>query len=463
MAITNKACIDVMIDGASRYAKYVSLNRQFADYRDGLLPAHRCLVWGIYEINRSKEPIKCARIVGDVLGKYHPHGDSALYGALCSLTKDESVLPIVEGEGNFGNLIDPPAGYRYPEAMLTKFGKLFVSPEYLDIIPFVSNYDGKERMPVFLPSLLPNILLNGTFGIGYGEMAKIPAFTLSSVKKLTIKAFDKYLTGADCRILEPAFVNGAVYDPDGSRMREFFDTGKGTIRILPVIETHGKDLHIIGLEEISYETFAEKLNERPEVRTVSNSSKDGKIVITVQCNSNVKDIHNLIFNMLTVTKPLRANVIENDVKEGYEHDNETLPSKLSIYNIPELLNKWVSYRIGLEEMRLSRKLDDAEKSMERTEALIAGAGKLEQLAALLVRKLTTEQVVKETRALLKVSEYGAQTVLNTPIIRLANLSVMELKETRKSLEDTCNALEHKIRYIDETTKQEVIYNFSQIG
>ena len=181
--------LELMADGMAKYGAYVLEDRAIPDFRDGLKPVQRRILWSMANLGlvHNKGFSKSARTVGDVIGKYHPHGDSACYGALVSMT--HFAEPFVDGQGNFGDLLYPPAAARYTEARLTRYScENFFDRAYIPVIDDVATYDGANIEPVVLPSLLPNLLLNGVFGIGVAATCSISAFERDGVLTLTKRA-----------------------------------------------------------------------------------------------------------------------------------------------------------------------------------------------------------------------------------------------------------------------------------
>ena len=179
---------DYVKDAMSMYGHYVLEDRAIPDFRDGLKPVQRRILWSMSELGLHGHRgvlNKSVRVVGDTTGKYHPHGDQSVYGALVSMV--HIARPTVFGSGNFGNYTNPPAAYRYTECRLTKYSDaMFFDPLYKadSVTPKVENFDGSEQEPIILSAVLPNLLLNGAFGIGTGSRCAIPAFEAEGVIKL---------------------------------------------------------------------------------------------------------------------------------------------------------------------------------------------------------------------------------------------------------------------------------------
>ncbi len=176
------------------YAMSVIIGRALPDVRDGMKPVHRRILFAMHEANNvwNRPYVKCARIVGDVLGKYHPHGDSATYDALVRMAQDFSMRhPLIDGQGNFGSIDgDPPAAYRYTECRMTRLTSEILADLEKDTVDFVPNYDGRQKEPVVLPTRLPNLLVNGSSGIAVGMATNVPPHNLTEVINACIALID---------------------------------------------------------------------------------------------------------------------------------------------------------------------------------------------------------------------------------------------------------------------------------
>jgi DNA gyrase subunit A len=243
------------------YAMSVIVSRAIPDVRDGLKPVHRRIVYSMSETgNTPDKPFKkCARIVGDVMGKYHPHGDSAIYGALARLAQPFAMrYMLVEGHGNFGSIDgDEPAAYRYTEARMAKLALEMVRDINCDVVDFMDNYDGVDQEPTVLPSRIPNLLVNGSSGIAVGMATNIPPHNLGEVidgviaiarnPQITVDELMEYIKGPD-------FPTGAII-LGRSGIRDAYETGTGSIAIRSKchIEERGEHgLKRIIVDEIPY-------------------------------------------------------------------------------------------------------------------------------------------------------------------------------------------------------------------
>ncbi|MGD8643726.1 MAG: DNA gyrase subunit A, partial [Chromatiales bacterium] len=297
------------------YAMSVIIGRALPDVRDGLKPVHRRILFSMQESSNvwNRPYVKCARVVGDVLGKYHPHGDTATYDALVRMAQDFSMrYPLVDGQGNFGSIDgDPPAAYRYTECRMTQLASEMLADIDKETVDFVPNYDGKELEPTVLPTRVPNLLINGSAGIAVGMATNIPPHNLSEVvnacvalvddPEITIDGLMTHLPGPD--FPTAGLINGArgIY--------EAYKTGRGRIyvRSKAHVETDkqgGRESIVVTelpyqvnkarlLEKIAALVKEKKLEGISELR--DESDKDGmRMVIELKRG----EVHEVVLNNL---------------------------------------------------------------------------------------------------------------------------------------------------------------------
>jgi len=262
------------------YAMSVIVSRALPDVRDGLKPVHRRILWGSYEngFTHNKAYRKSARIVGDVMGKYHPHGDSAIYDALARMTQDWSMrLPLIDGQGNFGSMDpDAPAAMRYTEARLAKSAEALLTDIDKDTVDFVPNYDGSENEPSVLPARFPNLLVNGAGGIAVGMATNIPPHNLNEVVDAVRAFLDNPLIdveGLMAHVPAPDFPTGGLI-LGTTQLRAAYETGRGSIRIRSrhEIEEGRGDKKTIVLTEIPFQQGKNALVEK-----IAEAVKDKRI------------------------------------------------------------------------------------------------------------------------------------------------------------------------------------------
>ena len=251
------------------YAMSVIIGRALPDVRDGLKPVHRRILFGMYELGlTSTKPYrKCAKIVGEVLGKFHPHGDSPVYDALVRLAQDFNMrYPLVDGQGNFGSVDgDPPAAMRYTEARLSKIAEEMLADIEKETVDFVPNFDESEHEPVVLPTRIPNLLVNGSSGIAVGMATNIPPHNLKEIVEaaiLLIEEPDTNLKKVMKIVPGPDFPTGGyIYGREG--IEQAYTTGRGSfqVRAKAAIEQRGKDRQDIVVTELPYQVNKARLIE----------------------------------------------------------------------------------------------------------------------------------------------------------------------------------------------------------
>lgn len=288
------------------YAMSVIVSRALPDLKDGLKPVHRRIIYAMNDlgITADKPHKKSARIVGEVIGKYHPHGDSAVYESMVRMAQDFSYrYPLVDGHGNFGSIDgDGAAAMRYTEARLAKISNYIIKDIDMETVPFIDNYDASEKEPSYLPGYLPNLLVNGATGIAVGMATSIPPHNLREV----VSALKAYIDNneitideiLDNHILGPDFPTGALMT-NGQKMREGYETGRGGVIIRAKVELEETSRHSrFVITEIPYQVnkskIIEKIAELVKTKTINGiadirdeSNYEGiRIVIDLKRDAN---------------------------------------------------------------------------------------------------------------------------------------------------------------------------------
>ena len=314
---------DVMEDSFLRYSMSVIIDRALPDVRDGMKPVHRRVLYTMGEmgVRPGSAFKKSARIGGDVMGKYHPHGDSSIYDSMVRLAQDWVMrYPLVEGQGNFGSMDgDPAAAMRYTEARLGRIGDILLNDLDKDTVDFRPNYDGSESEPSVLPAKLPNLLLNGQMGIAVGMATSIPTHNLSEIVDATVELINNpeaKLEDLMKHVKGPDFPTGAVVY-GGAPMIQAYRTGRGSVTmraIAEIVETK-RGRHQIVVSEIPYnvnkasliEKIAELVKEKKvtSIADLRDESARGtvKIVIDLKKDAYPKKVLNQLYKLT----PLQSN------------------------------------------------------------------------------------------------------------------------------------------------------------
>lgn len=449
------------------YAMSVIIGRALPDVRDGLKPVHRRILYGMLElgVEPSKPFKKSARIVGEVMGKFHPHGDAPIYESIARMTQDFSLrYPMVKGQGNFGSIDgDPPAAMRYTEARLTHLAMEMLADIEKDTVDFTPNFDESLVEPVVLPSRIPNLLVNGSSGIAVGMATNIPPHNLNEVVKALINVVDNPDTTIE-EIME--FLPGPDF-PTGGHIcgREgiisAYRTGKGIIKIrgkIDVEEDSGKKKEAIIIKEIPYEVNksrlveqiaelvnANKINGITEVR--DESDKDGmRVVLEVRRGENVDIIINQLYKYTAL-------------QSSFGIINLALVNQQpKLLNIKQMLEFFLEHRKEIILRRTSYELRKAEERDHIVSGLIIALDNLDKVITLIRNSKTVEEAKAGLIKKFKMSEKQAQAVLSMPLSRLTGLEREKIIEEKEQLKKTIKELneilasEAKVR---EMIKQEL--------
>ena len=422
------------------YGKYTLENRAIPDFRDGLKPVHRRILWAANELGMqaSKGLLKkSARLVGDVLGKYHPHGDSAVYQAAVSLV--QSKQPTLFGSGNWGTIIDGAAAQRYTECRLAQYSDdVFFDKRYLPVTETVGNFDNTTQEPVILPALVPNLLLNGAFGIATGGRVAIPAFEPEGVIKLTQKAIKgKAVTVKDCtKFLVPTCAEGGLpylEDEYGDTLKEFYETGVGSVWWIPDAD------YDLDSRSILVKGFAPKV--------VSGLETVLKKVAQLDYVSSVEDMsiideqsgHSKLQYEITLKNSIPKAEVEDYLDEIYgmfeasqslvfatttrvKVDNETDVS-FEIMSMPQFFQKWAAYRIELERRAIKYQMGVVEQRLARAELLLLAVLNRDIIIKALDREDTEKYLMKQ----LKLTEEQVNAILELKVKQLKKLEESNIK------------------------------------
>ena len=433
------------------YAMSVIASRALPDVRDGLKPVQRRILYSMIELNNGpdKPHRKCARIVGDTMGKYLPHGDSSIYGALVNMAQDWSTrYPLVDGHGNFGSVDgDGAAAMRYTEARLSKISMEMLADINKNTIDFVPNFDGTEKEPTVLPSRYPNLLVNGTSGIAVGMAANIPPHNLREVIQAVVKIIDNQIEeGRETEIEEilsivkgPDFPTGATIL--GTRgIEEAYRTGRGKIRVRAVtdIETMPNGKSQIIVTELPY-----MVNKARLIEKIAELVRDKKIdgITDINDHSNREGMRICI----TLRRDANANVILNQLyKHTQMQDTFGVIMLALVGNTPkvmsllEMLKHYLAHQEEVVTRRTQYDLNKAEARAHIVSGLLKALDVIDEVIRI-IRASKTRVEAKETlMETFEFSDVQAQEIVN---MRLYQLTGME----RERLEKEFNELQMKIK------------------
>jgi topoisomerase-4 subunit A len=454
--ITGVNLTEFSIKNTKIYGAYTIEQRALSDFRDGLKPVHRRILWSMFNLGLHNNGgfKKCARTVGDVIGKYHPHGDAACYQAMvsiaCSVAIDKknggmktdwtnTPCPLVDGQGNFGGIgaEDRAAAARYTESKLSKFADIWMlDPDYLAVSTMVPNFDGEEKEPVILPAKLPYILLGGCEGIATGVSTFIPTFSQESVIKLIKKLLTdgEPATAKMCmRFLKFKFSNGGVCTSPDNEVLDYFKTGKGTLTFQPIFEINGD---IVNLKSSAPRFSIEnKLTKLAAINGVVLASDDSdrhvgrNVNITLKKRLEPKDkaiVLSKIDKEITTSLSLQTAVTER------LDDGETV--KFRYTTIPALLNKWIEWRIELELKVVAYRISKSERDLERLTLLQLAAQNKETMKAMLDKDDPIKFIIGKLKFNgARLTDAQANFLLDIRFRQLTKLNVRKLLEDIKTV------------------------------
>ena len=438
----------VMEDSFLKYSMSVIIDRALPDVRDGLKPVNRRILYAMNK-NGWRAPhatVKSAKIVGEVMGNYHPHGDSSIYDAMVNLAQPWKMrYTLVEGQGNFGSMDgDEPAASRYTEARMDKIGGELLSDIDKETVDFRDNFDGTEKEPVVLPSAVPNILLNGQMGIAVGMATNIPPHNLGEVVDATVAQIDNPEITLDellTHIKGPDFPTGAeVYG--GAPMRQAYETGRGsvTIRAVASIEERKNGRYSIIITEVPYgmskEGFVDKVRELVLAKKITHiadardESARGKVRVVVELKKDAypKKILNQLYKLTGLQTSFHYNVLA--LVNGIQP---------KVMGLKEILSEFIKHRQGVIRRRTEFELRKAKERAHILEGLKIALDHIDE-----VIKTIRESYDDADKRLMErfcLSEIQAAAILAMQLRRLQGLERDKIEEELKQLHELIKKLE----------------------
>ena len=439
------------------YAMSVIVARALPDVRDGLKPVHRRVLFGMHELGLAyNRPYKkSARIVGEVLGKYHPHGDTAVYDTMVRMVQDFSLrYPLVDGQGNFGSVDgDSPAAMRYTEARLARISEEMLRDLDKNTVDFGPNFDDSLQEPLVLPSYLPNLLVNGSSGIAVGMATNIPPHNLNEVIDGLVALIDNpKLTSADLMkyVKAPDFpTGGIIYGYEG--VKEAYTTGRGRIilRAKANVETLKNDRENIVITEIPYQVNKSNLIEKiaelvreGKIDDISNirdeSDRDGmRIVIELKRDAQPTVVLNQLY------KHTQMQVTFGVIMLALVHG---VPKVLTLQ---EMMQHFLDHRMDVLIRRTKFELDAAEKRAHILEGYIIALDNIDEVIETIKKSRDVETAKNNLMKRFKLSEIQAKAILD---MRLQRLTGLERKKIEDEYKETIKLIE-KLRGILESEKK----------
>ena len=438
----------VMEDSFLKYSMSVIIDRALPDVRDGLKPVNRRILYAMKK-NGWRAPhatVKSAKIVGEVMGNYHPHGDSSIYDAMVNLAQPWKMrYTLVEGQGNFGSMDgDEPAASRYTEARMDKIGGELLSDIDKETVDFRDNFDGTEKEPVVLPSAVPNILLNGQMGIAVGMATNIPPHNLSEVVDATVAQIDNPEITLDellTYIKGPDFPTGAeVYG--GAPMRQAYETGRGsvTIRAVASIEERKNGRYSIIITEVPYgmskEGFVDKVRELVLAKKITHiadardESARGKVRVVVELKKDAypKKILNQLYKLTGLQTSFHYNVLA--LVNGIQP---------KVMGLKEILAEFIKHRQGVIRRRTEFELRKAKERAHILEGLKIALDHIDEVIKTI--RESYDDADKRLMERFGLSEIQAAAILAMQLRRLQGLERDKIEEELKQLHELIKKLE----------------------
>ena len=428
---TEKAYLD--------YSMYVILDRALPHIGDGLKPVQRRIVYAMSELGLSanSKHKKSARTVGDVLGKYHPHGDSACYEAMVLMAQPFSYrYPLVDGQGNWGSADDPKsfAAMRYTEARLSAFAQVLLSELGQGTVDWTPNFDGTLDEPTLLPARLPHVLLNGATGIAVGMATDIPPHNLGELAAACIQLLDQPDSPLDalCELVPaPDFPGGAEIITPREELRKLYQTGNGAVRMRARFERENGEAVVITalphqvsgariMEQIAAQMRDKKLPMVEDLRDESDHENPTRLVLELR--SNRVDV-DLLMDHLFATTDLEKSARVNLNMIG-------LDGRPQVKNLKQILEEWLRYRVATVRRRLQYRLDQVDQRLHILDGLLIAYLNLDEV----IRILRTEDKPKAVlMARFQLSDAQAEAILETKLRHLARLEEMKLRGEQDEL------------------------------
>ncbi|AFU99353.1 DNA topoisomerase IV subunit A [Simiduia agarivorans] len=428
---TEKAYLD--------YSMYVILDRALPHVGDGLKPVQRRIIYAMSELGlkASAKYKKSARTVGDVIGKFHPHGDSAAYEAMVLMAQPFSYrYPLVDGQGNWGSPDDPKsfAAMRYTESRLTKFSEVLLSELGQGTVDWLPNFDGTLNEPAVLPAQVPHVLLNGTTGIAVGMATDIPPHNLREVVSACIHLIDNpkaSVTDLCTHVLGPDMPTDAEIITPRDEIIKMYETGRGSLRMRAVWTMEDGDAVVTALphqvsgakvlEQIAAQMQAKKLPMVADLRDESDHENPTRLVIVPR--SNRVDMDQMMQHLFATT----------DLERTYRINMNMIgiDGRPAVKPLNTLLSEWISFRTVTTRRRLQHRLEKVEERLERLAALMIVFLNVDEV----IRIIRTEDEPKPVlMARFNLSEAQAEYILDTKLRQLARLEEMKIKEEQEALE-----------------------------
>jgi topoisomerase-4 subunit A len=434
----------------------VILDRALPHFGDGLKPVQRRIIYAMSDLGLSavSKPKKSARTVGDVIGKFHPHGDTACYEAMVHMAQGFSYrYPIVDGQGNWGSQDDPKsfAAMRYTEARLTRYAQVLLNELQQGTVDWQLNFDGTLSEPQLLPAQLPNLLLNGTSGIAVGMSTDVPPHNLKEVANALLKLLDepdatlgdlmKYIKGPD-------FPTGGELVSSRADIVQIYKTGGGTLRLRARYEIEDGEIVINELpfqtsgakvlEQIAAQMTAKKLPMVEDLRDESDHENPTRLVIAAKSKVDLDALMNHLFATTELERTVRVNV--NVIG---------LDGRPAVYGLKALLDDWLKFRTATVKRRLEHRLERVAQRLHILDGLLVAYLNIDEVIKIIRREEEPKPVLMKR---FKLSDTQAEAILELKLRHLAKLEEMQIRGEQKELSAERADLEGTLKSKAKLTK-----------
>lgn len=443
------------------YSMSVIIDRALPDVKDGMKPVHRRVIWAMYDagFTPDKQHVKSANIVGEVMGKYHPHGDTAIYDTMVRMAQPFSYrYPLVDGHGNFGSLDgDGAAAMRYTEARMSKISLELVSDIKKETIDWRDNYDARHKEPVVLPSRFPNLLVNGSMGIAVGMATNMPTHNLGE----SIDAIIAVMENPDISVVDlmniipgPDFPTGGYIVGRGG-IKSAYETGKGSIimRSKVLVEDLPGNKHKLVIKEIPY-----LVNKQVMYDKIHELAKE-KVIEGISDMKDLSNDRNGIRIEIELKKDVQAEVVLNQlykltpVQSSFGVNNNVLVNNVPmLLSLKEIINLYVDHQIDVIKRRTAYDLREDEKRAHILEGLKIALDNIDRIVEIIKTSRTDEEILAKFNDEFGIDEKQGEAILSMQLRRLSGLSYekicAELDELYKEIIDLKDILANHSRVLD---------------
>lgn len=443
------------------YSMSVIIDRALPDVKDGMKPVHRRVIWAMYDagFTPDKQHVKSANIVGEVMGKYHPHGDTAIYDTMVRMAQPFSYrYPLVDGHGNFGSLDgDGAAAMRYTEARMSKISLELVSDIKKETIDWRDNYDARHKEPVVLPSRFPNLLVNGSMGIAVGMATNMPTHNLGE----SIDAIIAVMENPDISVVDlmniipgPDFPTGGYIVGRGG-IKSAYETGKGSIimRSKVLVEDLPGNKHKLVIKEIPY-----LVNKQVMYDKIHELAKE-KVIEGISDMKDLSNDRNGIRIEIELKKDVQAEVVLNQlykltpVQSSFGVNNNVLVNNVPmLLSLKEIINLYVDHQIDVIKRRTAYDLREDEKRAHILEGLKIALDNIDRIVEIIKTSRTDEEILTKFNDEFGIDEKQGEAILSMQLRRLSGLSYekicAELDELYKEIIDLKDILANHSRVLD---------------